>query len=185
MNAIDVSLDKLQTESVDLYLVHWPVPEKRATTWEAMIQLYDERKTRSIGVSNYTGKHIDELMKKSPITPVVNQIEITPFLYQKELAAKCESYDIKIQAHSPLVRGTRLNNPVLKEIADQYDKSTAQVLIRWSLEKGFIVLPKSANPERIQQNINVFDFELTSADISKIDALDSNMRISWDPTEID
>lgn len=185
MAAIDVSLDKLQTDFVDLYLVHWPIPEKREATWEAMIQIYDDRKARSIGVSNYTIKHIEELMKKSPITPVVNQIEITPFLYQKELAEKCESYDIKIQAHSPLVRGTRLNNPILKEIAEQYGKSTAQVLIRWSLEKGFIVLPKSANPERIQQNINVFDFELSTADIAYIDALDNNMRISWDPTELD
>jgi diketogulonate reductase-like aldo/keto reductase len=183
--AIDVSLDKLQTESVDLYLVHWPEPGKKEATWEALIELYDERKTRAIGVSNYTEKHIDELMKKSPITPVVNQFEITPFLYQKELAEKCESYDIKVQAHSPLVRGTRLKNPVLIEIAEQYAKSTAQVLIRWSLEKGFIVLPKSSNPERIKQNIDVFDFELTDADIRKIDALNNNMRISWDPSGLE
>lgn len=185
MNAIDVSLDKLQTDFVDLYLVHWPIPEKRGYTWEAMIQIYDERKARSIGVSNYTSAHIDELMKKSPITPVVNQIEITPFLYQKKLAAKCESYDIKVQAHSPLVRGTKLNNPTLKEIAEKYGKTTAQILIRWSLEKGFIVLPKSANPDRIKENIDVFDFELNTEDISKIDSLNSNMRISWDPTELD
>jgi diketogulonate reductase-like aldo/keto reductase len=185
MRAIDLSLDKLQTDFVDLYLVHWPIPEKRAYTWEAMIQIYDDRKARSIGVSNYTAAHIDELMKKSPITPVVNQIEITPFLYQKKLADKCESYDIKIQAHSPLIRGTRLNNHKLKEIAKKYNKSTAQILIRWSLEKGFIVLPKSSNPERIEENIDVFNFELSSDDIINIDSLDSNMRISWDPTELD
>lgn len=185
MNAIDVSLDKLQTDYVDLYLVHWPIPEKRAATWDAMIQLYDDRKARSIGVSNYTSKHIDELMKKSSITPVVNQIEITPFLYQKELAEKCESYDIKIQAHSPLVRGSQMNNPVLVEVAEKFGKSTAQVLIRWSLDKGFVVLPKSSNPERIKSNIDVFDFELTDEDISKIDSLNNNMRISWDPSELE
>lgn len=185
MKAIDVSLDKLQTDFVDLYLVHWPIPEKRAATWDAMIQLYDDRKARSIGVSNYTSKHIDELMKKSSITPAVNQIEITPFLYQKELAEKCESYDIKIQAHSPLVRGSQMNNPVLVEVANKYGKSTAQVLIRWSLEKGFVVLPKSSNPNRIKENIDVFDFELTAEDIIKIDSLNNNMRISWDPSELE
>lgn len=185
MAAIDVSLEKLQTDFVDLYLVHWPIPEKRAATWDAMIQLYDDRKARSIGVSNYTSKHIDELMKKSSITPVVNQIEITPFLYQQELAEKCESYDIKIQAHSPLVRGSQMNNPVLVEVANKFGKSTAQVLIRWSLEKGFVVLPKSSNPERIKENIDVFDFELTAEDMSKIDSLNNNMRISWDPSELE
>jgi diketogulonate reductase-like aldo/keto reductase len=184
LRAIDVSLENLQTDSVDLYLVHWPVPRKREATWEAMIELYDQRKTRSIGVSNYMVSHIEELMKKSPLTPVVNQIEVTPYLYQKELIDKCESYDIKIQAHSPLVRGTKMNEPTIVEIAKEHNKTSAQVLIRWSLQKGFIVLPKSSNPERIRENINVFDFELTDKNMADIDALNSNFRISWDPSKV-
>lgn len=185
LKAIDVSLDNLQTDFVDLYLVHWPVPRKRLQTWEAMIQLYDERKARSIGVSNYTSNHIDELMKNSSITPVVNQIEITPYLYQKELAEKCESYDIKIQAHSPLVRGTKLDEPVIVEIANKHNKTSAQVLIRWSLQKGFIVLPKSSTPSRIKENIDIYDFELNESEIENLDSLNNNFRISWDPTKLD
>ncbi|MER3329407.1 MAG: aldo/keto reductase [Candidatus Kapaibacterium sp.] len=185
MNAIDISLDKLQTDFVDLYLVHWPLPDKRKSTWEAMIDIYDGRKARSIGVSNYTSDHIEELMKYSSITPVVNQIEITPFLYQKDLVSNCESFDIKIEAYSPLLKGKKLDDPNIVEIGKKYNKSSAQVLIRWSLEKGFIVLPKSANPDRIKENIDVFDFELSPEDMSLLDSLDSNIRISWDPSELD
>lgn len=185
LKAIDVSLDNLKTDFVDLYLVHWPVPRKRLQTWEAMIQLYDERKARSIGVSNYTSNHIDELMKNSSITPVVNQIEITPYLYQKELAEKCESYDIKIQAHSPLVRGTKLDEPVILEIANKHKKSSAQVLIRWSLQKGFVVLPKSSTSSRIKENIDIYDFELNESEMKNLDSLNNNFRISWDPTKLD
>lgn len=185
LKAIDLSLDNLQTDFVDLYLVHWPVPRKRLQTWEAMIQLYDERKARSIGVSNYTSNHIDELMKNSSITPVVNQIEITPYLYQKELAEKCESYDIKIQAHSPLVRGTKLDEPVILEIANKHKKSSAQVLIRWSLQKGFVVLPKSSTSSRIKENIDIYDFELNESEMKNLDSLNNNFRISWDPTKLD
>ncbi len=185
MKAIDISLDKLQTDYVDLYLVHWPLPDKRKSTWEAMIDIYDGRKARSIGVSNYTSDHIEELMKYSSITPVVNQIEITPFLYQKDLVSNCESFDIKIEAYSPLLKGKKLDDPNIVKIGKKYNKSSAQVLIRWSLEKGFIVLPKSANADRIKENIDVFDFELNSEDMSLLDSLDSNIRISWDPSELD
>lgn len=184
LKAIEVSLENLQMDFLDLYLVHWPVPRRREATWEAMIELYDERKTRSLGVSNYMPSHIEELMKKSPLTPVVNQIEVTPYLYQKSLIEKCESYDIKIEAHSPLVRGTKMNEPIIVEIAKEHNKTSAQVLIRWSLQKGFVVLPKSANPIRIKENFDVFDFRLTDKNMSNIDALNSNYRISWDPSKV-
>ncbi len=182
--AIDKSLDLLQTDFVDLYLIHWPVSELRHESWEAMIEIYDQRKARAIGVSNYMEEHIDELMKKSSITPVVNQIEITPFLYQKSLAEKCDSYDIKIQAHTPLGRAKFMDNDVIVDIADKYGVSSAQVLLRWSLEKGFIPLPKSSKKERIENNINLYDFELTNDEISDLDDLSDNDRVSWDPTGV-
>lgn len=183
--AIDKSLELLQTDFVDLYLIHWPVSELRNESWEAMIEIYDQRKARSIGVSNYMEEHIDELMKKSPITPVVNQIEITPFLYQKSLAEKCDSYDIKIQAHTPLGRAKFMDNDVIVRLADKYGVSSAQILLRWSLEKGFIPLPKSSKKERIENNINLYDFELTNDEISDLDNLAENNRVSWDPTGVE
>ena len=182
--AIDKSLELLQTDFVDLYLIHWPVTDLRHETWEAMIEIYDQRKARSIGVSNYTEEHLDELMKKSPITPVVNQVEMTPFLYQKSLAEKCDSYDIKIQAYSPLARARFMENETIQSIANSYGVTPAQVLIRWSVEKGFIPLPRSSNENRIKENINVYNFELTNNDMLELDNLSDNTRVSWDPTGV-
>lgn len=182
--AIDESLELLQTDFVDLYLIHWPVTDLRHETWDAMIEIYDQRKARSIGVSNYTEEHIDELMKKSPITPVVNQVEMTPFLYQKSLAEKCDSYDIRIQAYSPLARAKFMNNETLDKVAKFHGVSTAQILIRWSIEKGFIPLPRSANSNRIKENIDIYGFELTNQDLMDLDNLSENIRTSWDPTGV-
>jgi diketogulonate reductase-like aldo/keto reductase len=182
--AIDESLELLQTDFVDLYLIHWPVTDLRHETWDAMIEIYDQRKARSIGVSNYTEEHIDELMKKSPITPVVNQVEMTPFLYQKSLAEKCDSYDIRIQAYSPLARAKFMNNETLDNVAKSHGVSPAQILIRWSIEKGFIPLPRSANSNRIKENIDIYSFELTNQDLMDLDNLSENIRTSWDPTGV-
>lgn len=182
--AIDKSLELLQTDFVDLYLIHWPVTDLRHETWEAMIEIYDQRKARSIGVSNYTEEHIEELMKKSPITPVVNQVEMTPFLYQKSLAEKCDSYDIKIQAYSPLARAKFMENETIQSMANSHGVTPAQVMIRWSVEKGFIPLPRSSNENRIKENIDIYNFELTENDMLELDKLSDNERVSWDPTGV-
>jgi diketogulonate reductase-like aldo/keto reductase len=182
--AIDKSLELLQTDFVDLYLIHWPVTDLRHETWEAMIEIYDQRKARSIGVSNYTEEHIDELMKKSPITPVVNQVEMTPFLYQKSLAEKCDSYDIKIQTYSPLARARFMENETIQGMANSHGVTPAQIMIRWSVEKGFIPLPRSSNENRIKENIDIYNFELTENDMLELDKLSDNTRVSWDPTGV-
>lgn len=185
LKAFEDSLNRLKTDYVDLYLIHWPVKSLRKDTWKALIKIYEDGLARSIGVSNYTIQHLEELIKESSINPVINQVEMSPFLYQKKLTDYCDSHNIKIEAYSPLTRTHKFGNKILVDLSEKYNKSQAQILIRWSLQKGYIVLPKSSTPERIRENIDVYNFNISDDDMQKLDSLDENYRVAWNPEEID
>ncbi|MGA1793982.1 MAG: aldo/keto reductase [Thermoplasmatota archaeon] len=177
------SLKMLDVDYIDLYLMHWPVGGYRLESWKAMEEMYKEGLARSIGVSNFTIKHIDELLEGSDIVPAVNQVEFTPFLNQKELLAYCNGKGIQVESYSPLTKGQRLNEPVLVKIANARGKTPAQVLLRWSLQTGLVTIPKSTKPERMIENMQVFDFDLSSEDMEVLNGLDEGLRTGWDPSD--
>ena len=182
LRACDESLKRLGLKYLDLYLIHWPVPEIRNESWQALTQLLRDGKCRSIGVSNYTIQHLTELFDKSEIAPMVNQVEFSPFLYQKQLLDYCEKNKIQVEAYSPLTQGEKLNHQKIQQIAKRHDKTPAQVLIRWSLQHNLVTIPKSVREERIKENSQVFDYNLTNDDMRILDSLNENFRNSWDPT---
>lgn len=183
--ALDKSLHRLGLDYVDLYLIHWPVPAKDLylETWRALEKLYEDGKVKAIGVSNFTIEYLDRLIDESTITPAVNQIELHPHLSQIKLRDYCKQRGIAVESYSPLGGngGTLLGEPILKQIGDRYDKSPAQVVLRWHLQNKLIVIPKSVSPDRIAQNIDVFDFELNDNDIALIDQLNSDTRVGSNP----
>jgi diketogulonate reductase-like aldo/keto reductase len=183
--AFEKSLERLGLEYVDLYLIHWPVPakDKYIETWRALEKLYSEGKVHAIGVSNFTIEYLERLMSESTVTPVVNQIELHPYLSQGPLRAFCKEHAIAVESYSPLggTGGNLLDEPVFKEIGDQYGKSSAQVILRWHLQNDLIVIPKSVTPERIAQNIDIFDFALNSDDMKRIDELNTDSRVGSNP----
>lgn len=185
LNAFDRSMKKLDLDYIDLYLIHWPQQGTRSDTWKAIEKIYDSGKVNSIGVSNYTVKHLKELSENADILPMVNQVELSPYLYQKDLIEFSKELQIVTEAYSPLTRRRKFNDQKLVEIAEKYSKSPAQILIRWCLQKGLVVLPKSSNPERIKENANVFDFEINDNDISLLDSFNENFRIAWNPETVD
>jgi len=185
LRAFDASLRALGLAYVDLYLVHWPVPERRRDSWRALETLAGEGRCRAIGVSNYTVRHLDEILQSSRVVPAVNQVELHPFLQQRELVEFCAAHGIVVESYSPLTKGRRLDDPRLVSIARDLGRSPAQVLIRWGLEKGFVVIPKSANRERIVANAEVFDFEIGAEAMTRLDALDEALRTAWDPSGVD
>lgn len=181
------SLDRLKTGYIDLYLIHWPKtspPKKRLDTWRAMLQLRKDGVCRAVGVSNYTIRHLQELDEGSDAGPSVNQVEFHPFLYQRELLEFCRGRQIQLEAYSPLGRGRTLDDPTLGAIAQAHGRTPAQVALRWALQHGLVVIPKSVHRERIVENAAVFDFELGAAEMERIDALGNAQRLTWDPTEI-
>ena len=184
LRAFESSVNTLGLEYVDLYLVHWPVPERRRDSWRAMETLLAAGRCRAIGVSNFTERHLDELFAQSHIVPAVNQIEIHPYLQRRELVAHCHEHAIAVEAYSPLTKGIKLADPPLVAIARELGRTPAQVLVRWSLEKGYVVLPKSAKRERIRENANVFDFELGADRKGRLDALEANLFTAWNPSDV-
>ncbi|KAG0355838.1 hypothetical protein BG005_005244 [Podila minutissima] len=185
LEACELSLEKLGLDYIDLYLIHSPLmgAELRNESWNALQKLVAQGKVKSIGVSNYGVHHLKELLGSNPtIRPVVNQIEVTPFNTRTDIVRFCESQHIAVEAYSPLSQGHKLQDPTLLKIAAKYSKTPAQVLIRWSLQKGFIVIPKSANKDRIEQNADVFDFDLADGDMNVLDSLNENFVAEWDPT---
>ena len=182
--SFDESLDTLQMDYVDLFLVHFPVTETRRPAWHKMEEIYASGRAKAIGVSNYTVKHLEELLSECSIVPAINQVELHVYLQQQELHDYCSKNGIVIEAYSPLAHGNQIDNPVLTEIALQYGKTNAQVMIKWCAQNGMVVLPKSVTPERIAQNIDVFDFELSQDDLAKIAGLEKNFRTCWDPTNV-
>jgi len=184
LRAFDTSIQKLGLDYLDLYLVHWPVEIRRRDTWKAMIKLYDEGRVKAIGVSNYTIRHIKEVCSHSDVVPTVNQVEFSPYLNQTDLLNECNDRNIVVQAYSPLVRGRKFNDNKLLDIAAKYSKSPAQILIKWCLQMGMCVLPKSANPIRIKENADIFDFEISKDDMKLMKNFDENYRVAWDPSDI-
>ncbi|HTE49130.1 MAG TPA: aldo/keto reductase [Candidatus Paceibacterota bacterium] len=195
LKAIDESLAKLGTSYVDLYLIHWPTADgdlkikksfnKREETWRAMEEIYKSGKAKAIGVSNYTITHLEEMKKYAKIPPAVNQVEFHPFLYQAELLNYCNENDIVLEAYSPLMHGERLNNETITNIAQRYGKSNAQVILRWNLQLGAVPIPKSAHQEHIIENIKVFDFELKEEEMKRIDNLNQNLHLRFDPANLE
>ena len=184
LRACEASLKRLGLDYLDLYLVHFPVPDVRKESWRAMETLLKKGRCRAIGVSNFTIRHLEELIEESHVIPSVNQVELHPFLYQKELLKYCQDRGIQVEAYSPLARGERLQDPRIASLATKYSKSPAQLMIRWGIEHGLVVIPKSTREERIRENSQVFDFDISDDDMRSLDALDEDLRLNWDPTNV-
>ena len=184
LRGFDRSMKELDLEYIDLYLIHWPVSGKRGDSWKALQKIYDEGRCRAIGVSNYLIRHLEELLAETDVVPAINQVEFSPFLYQEELLGYCRTKNIVLEAYSPLTKGKRLNDVQLVKVAGKYRKTPAQILIRWGLQHDIVVLVKSNNPERIEENASVFDFKIDADDMKFLDSLNEDYRTSWDPTNV-
>ncbi|UOQ42885.1 aldo/keto reductase [Halobacillus salinarum] len=185
LKAFENSLEKLQLEYLDLYLIHWPVEDKFKEAWKALETLYKQGKVKAIGVSNFHIHHLEELMMHAEIKPMVNQVERHPRLNQQKLYDFCKTSGIQIEAWSPLMQGEILQQEDLVDIARKYKKTTAQIILRWHLQNEVIVIPKSTKETRIVENSDVFDFELTSTDMDHIDRMNQNFRVGPDPDNFD
>ena len=182
--SIDESLNKLGVDYLDLLLIHWPNPkslrdhwkEANAETWKAMEDYYKAGKVRAIGVSNFMQHHLEVLLETAEVKPMVNQLLLAPGCPQEELVSFCRQQDILLEAYSPLGTGSIFKNDVAKQLAEKYHKSVAQVALRWSLQKGFLPLPKSVTPENIMSNLDIFDFELSADDEKKLDRIEGVAR---------
>jgi methylglyoxal/glyoxal reductase len=179
--AFEESMKRLNIDYIDLYLIHWPIKGKRQDTWKALEKLYNEKQVKAIGVANYLQPFLNELKGYASVVPAVNQVEFTPFLYLNDLHAYCKQHHIQLQSYSPLTRGKKFNDPVIKGIANKYGKTPAQVLIRWNLEHEVSTIPKSSNRKRLQENFDVLDFVLSKEDMNQLDNLHEGFRVVDDP----
>lgn len=181
------SMRKLRVKQVDLYLMHWPYPEKYLDSWKQMEALYKEGLVKAIGVCNFHEHHLDKLSEVAEVIPAVNQIEIHPLFSQKPLRDYCEKKGIKLQAYSPIARMNPklIENSRLVELANKYQKTVPQIILRWDIQSGLLTIPKSGNRKRIQENINIFDFELTQEEMYKIDHINEDHRIRFNPDTVD
>ncbi|QUL58229.1 aldo/keto reductase [Paenibacillus tritici] len=179
--AFDQSLSKLGLDYVDLYLVHWPIRAKYKDTWRALEKLYADGKVRAIGVSNFQIDHLEDLLADATVKPMVNQVELHPLLNQLELREYCKAQGIQIEAWAPLAQGHLLDNEVLADIAAHHNKTLPQVILRWDLQNGIVTIPKSVKEERIIANADIFDFELSEDEISRINALNRDQRFGSHP----
>ena len=184
LRAFGKSQERLGLGPVDLYLVHWPVEGRRMDSWRALETLLADGRCRSIGVSNYMTHHLQELLDGADVVPSVNQIELSPYNYRSRQAVVefCRSHGILVEAYSPLTKGRRLRDPRLVETATRYGKTPAQLLLRWGYQHDFVVIPKSSNPEHIEENLAIDGFALSEADMDRLDGFDQNLATSWDPT---
>ena len=184
LKAFDESLKKLNMDYIDLYLIHWPLKATRKDTWLALEKLYSDGRVRAIGVANYLIPFLEELKTYSFIIPAVNQVEFSPYLYLDDLLEYCKANQIQLQAYSPLVRGLKFKDEKLLTLARKYAKTPAQIIIRWALQLGVSSIPKSANFERIKENFDVFDFEISDEDIIKINNFNEHFRVVEDPMDL-
>jgi len=185
--ALRLSLKKLNLNYVDLYLLHWPIKGKRLESWRALEELNIEGLAKSIGVSNFTVRHLEELTKNSKTLPSINQVEFHPFIYneQKKLLEFCKNEGIVLQAYSPLAHATRMDNEAVKNMTTKYKKSYAQILLRWSLQHGVVPIPKSSNEERIKENLDICDFVIDENDMVVLNNLGDGTRTCSDPNEME
>ncbi|MEC3981402.1 aldo/keto reductase [Amycolatopsis sp. H20-H5] len=183
ITALEGSLQRLGTDYVDLYLIHWPLPAKHlyVKTWRAFEEITRSGKARAVGVSNFQPAHLDALAEKTDLVPAVNQIELHPYLQQAELREYHRAHGIATEAWSPIAQGEVLGDDVVKGLADKHGKSAAQVVLRWHVQLGNIVFPKSVTPDRVKENIDIFDFELDADDLKAIETLEAGHRTGFDP----
>lgn len=182
--AFNRSLDRLKLDYVDLYLIHWPVPGCYLSTWKELETILESGRALSIGVSNFEIRHLEELKKVSGIVPAVNQIECHPLCYPKELIDYCQGNGIQVQAYAPLARGAYLDNDVMCVLGTKYGRTPAQIGLRWAVQKGISVIPKSVNPERIASNGNIFDFCIEQEDMDILDTLNQDFHSSHVPEDL-
>ncbi|MCL6547501.1 MAG: aldo/keto reductase [Alicyclobacillus sp.] len=185
LRAFEASRKRLGMDYVDLYLVHWPVKGKYRDTWRALEKLYRDGWVRAIGVSNFQVHHLQDVMRDCEVVPMVNQVEYHPRLTQEELLTFCKQQKIQMEAWSPLMRGRIREIPEIVEIARRHGKTPAQVVLRWDLQHEVVTIPKSVHPERIRENADIFDFELSEEEMKRIDALNRNDRTGADPDNFD
>ena len=180
IEAFNKSLNNLQVDYIDLYLIHWP-NKLNAETWRAFEHLYETGKVKAIGVCNFKVEHLEELKKTAKIMPMVNQVEIHPFSTKNNIINYCKDNNIKVVAWSPISRGRVLSNDLMIDLSQKYKKSIVQIVLRWHMQKGVIPIPKSSNENRIKENIDIFDFEISSEDMKAIDSLDEGDDMSVTP----
>jgi diketogulonate reductase-like aldo/keto reductase len=183
LHAFKTSIKKLGTDYLDLYLIHWPQPLNKET-WKALEKLYKEGSIRAIGVSNFTSKHLKDLLDYAEIIPAVNQVEFHPYLAQNELREFCIKHSIQLEAWSPLMRGQIFQIPLFQYLSKKYEKTISQIVLKWDLQMGVVTIPKSTTLTRIKENTDIFDFEISKEDMNKIEQLDKGLRIGMNPDEV-
>lgn len=179
IKSVEESIERFGYDYFDLFLLHFPIRKLWKESWRALEELYKDGKVRAIGVSNFAIFQLEELLNEFEVVPAVNQVEFSPYLYRKELHKFCRKSKIQLNGYSPLVQASRLDDPKLVEIAKRYDKTSAQILIKWALQHEVVTIPKSSNPKRIETNANVFDFEISKEDMERLNAFDENYMTSW------
>lgn len=184
LKAFEVSMQRLNIDYIDLYLIHWPIKNKRKETWKALEKLFIDKRVKAIGVANYLLPFLKELSTYSIVIPTVNQIEFSPWLYLKDEQQHCNEHKIQLQSYSPLTRGKKFNDKRLQQLCNKYGKTPAQIILRWNIEHSISTIPKSSNKKRLQENFNIFDFTLSKEDVQLMDSFNENFRVVEDPMEM-